>query len=187
MLGFFCWNFYSLKNECFVLESGLYICWHLVAFLLMRKTQNTMSMNFFYIPCFNVAASGEEIRQTSNILQISTLQNICIMVCLFVKLIFKGIIFRRSEMCRNVIKTDYSILVSILKIVEYVRFSLEFRLWPNTDMYNLDHFYWYECNISRNIQSKCSATIFPLNQFSSVNKYKYTTLLFQHKSKLRFV
>lgn len=119
--------------------------------------------------------------------QISTLQNICIMVCLFVKLIFKGIIFRRSEMCRNVIKTDYSILVSILKIVEYVRFSLEFRLWPNTDMYNLDHFYWYECNISRNIQSKCSATIFPLNQFSSVNKYKYTTLLFQHKSKLRFV
>lgn len=108
---FFCWNFYSLKNECFVLESGLYICWHLVAFLLMRKTQNTMSMNFFYIPCFNVAASGEEIRQTSNILQISTLQNICIMVYLFVKLIFKGIIFRRSEMCRNVIKTDYSILV----------------------------------------------------------------------------
>lgn len=115
-------NFYSLKNECFVLESGLYICWHLVAFLLMRKTQNTMSMNFFYIPRFNVAASGEEIRQTSNILQISTLQNICIMVCLFVKLIFKGIIFRRSEMCRNVIKTDYSILVSILKIVEYVSF-----------------------------------------------------------------
>lgn len=147
----------------------------------------TDEKNFFYIPCFNVAASGEEIRQTSNILQISTLQNICIMVCLFVKLIFKGIIFRRSEMCRNVIKTDYSILVSILKIVEYVRFSLEFRLWPNTDMYNLDHFYWYECNISRNIQSKCSATIFPLNQFSSVNKYKYTTLLFQHKSKLRFV
>lgn len=130
----------------------------------------------FYIPCFNVAASGVEI---------STLQNICIMVCLFVKLIFKGITFRRSEMCQNAIKTDYSILV----VQAWKWWNMWGFLWSFlvSLAQHLDHIYIYECNISRNIQSKCSATIFPLNQFSSVNKHKYTTLLFQHKSKLRFV